>query len=136
MRLAYHRALLLHHPDKQVLVSRDISTRERPRLAVALLKEAFETLSTPDLRAKYDAIRTRHPSGPRPAQVLSLADFTELEEGIWHHDCRCSGSYTIMEAEMERGQHLVGCGSCSEVIWVGYELVEDVEEGGLGATRS
>ena len=29
---------------------------------------------------------------------------------------------------MERGQHLVGCSSCSEVIWVGYELADEDED--------
>lgn len=97
---------------------------------VGLIKEAFETLSSPPLRSKYDASRARTPSGPRPAQLVSLEDFTEIEDGAsWRYDCRCSGAYVISEAEMERGQHLVGCSSCSEVVWVGYELAEQDDLG-------
>ena len=44
--------------------------------------------------------------------------------------CGCGGRYHITEADMERGQHVVGCSSCSEVVWVGYEVVdgEDANE--------
>ena len=29
---------------------------------------------------------------------------------------------------MEDDRHLVGCNSCSEVVWVGYQVVEDDED--------
>ena len=32
------------------------------------------------------------------------------------------------EADMEKGQHLIACRNCSEVIWVGYEVQEDVQD--------
>ena len=125
MKSAYHRALLRHHPDKQ-------STHQtQPRAThkdIGLLKRAYETLVAPDLRARYDARRVHKGSSPRPAQVISLEDFTELDEEGWTHGCRCSGTYTITEQDMERGQHLVGCSSCSEVIWVGYELADEDED--------
>lgn len=96
---------------------------------VGLIKQAFETLTTPELRLKYDASRATSPSGPRPAQLISLEEFTENEdEALWRYGCRCSGGYVITEAEMENGQHLVGCSSCSEVVWVGYELAEEDEQ--------
>jgi diphthamide biosynthesis protein 4 len=80
----------------------------------------------PELRAKYDARRTEQSSLPRPAQVVSLEDFTESDNNIaWTYPCRCSGIYVITEEEMEKAQHLVGCSSCSEVVWVGYELAAD-----------
>jgi diphthamide biosynthesis protein 4 len=69
-------------------------------------------------------------TGPRPAQVISLEDFEEVEEGEWKHPCRCGGTYNVAEEDMDAGRHLVGCESCSEVVWVGYELVND--EGGEG----
>lgn len=91
----------------------------------------YETLSSPSARAAYDAARdtaiAQH-TGPRPAQVVSLEDFDEIEEmelTTWRYSCRCGGSYVITERDMEAGQHLVGCNSCSEVVWVGYELVND-----------
>ena len=128
IKAAYHRALLQSHPDKQYLNS----ARTRPLtqdVDVDLLRRAFNTLSSQDLRRKYDSLRSSAPSGPRPAQVISLEDFTESDDGaeggVWTYKCRCGGLYRIKETEMECGQHLVGCSGCSEVVWVGYELAED-----------
>lgn len=75
----------------------------------------------------------KRPSGPRPAQVVSLEEFDEVEgrgedSGEWTYGCRCGGTYRITEADMEKGQHVVGCSSCSEVVWVGYEAVDPDEE--------
>jgi diphthamide biosynthesis protein 4 len=38
----------------------------------------------------------------------------------------------VTEDDLERGLHLVGCEDCSEVIWVGYETVKEVDEGNTG----
>lgn len=127
VKTAYHRALLLHHPDKQH--SREPLKQGRTRYDIDLLKRAFETLANSEERAKYDALRSQRSIGPRPAQVVSLEDFTDLDDGLgtWLYRCRCSGAYIITERDMESGQHLVGCSSCSEVVWIGYELVEGDE---------
>jgi diphthamide biosynthesis protein 4 len=58
-------------------------------------------------------------------QVISLADFDEQGADMWVHACQCGGVYAIAGAEMDRGVHLVPCTSCSEVVWVGYELAEE-----------
>jgi len=142
IKTAYHQALLRFHPDKQLeQTSKLPSTSEEDSITpanvdIGFIKDAYHTLSTPALRARYDATLYQQrctntgKKGPRPAQVISLEDFVENEGVImvWSHACRCGGEYRIGEAEMERGQHLVGCVSCSEVIWVGYEVVE--AEGG------
>lgn len=121
--MAYHNALLKHHPDKSKIISESID--------IALLKDAYQTLSSSDLRLEYDEKRGASKgksSMPRPAQVISLEEFEEREDGSWYHVCRCGGGgYMITETQMEAGSHLVGCDSCSEVIWVGYELAEDSE---------
>ncbi|KAI0095060.1 hypothetical protein BDY19DRAFT_1081067 [Irpex rosettiformis] len=123
VKSAYHRALLKYHPDKQ------ITPQTQPPASyndIGLLKLAYETLVVPETRAKYDADRTRKSISPRPAQVISLEDFTELDDDPgWTYGCRCGGAYVIMEQDLEKGQHLVGCNSCSEVIWAGYELVTE-----------
>ncbi len=130
MKAAYHRALLKYHPDKQsTAISRQTADPPSSQHSdIGLLKIAYETLTSPDLRSKYDAHRAQKAAAPRPAQVVSLEDFTELDDGSrWAYGCRCSGTYLISEADMDRGQHLVGCTSCSEVIWVGYEPVDEDE---------
>ncbi|KAI0778822.1 hypothetical protein BD413DRAFT_705714, partial [Trametes elegans] len=122
VKAAYHRALLASHPDKH-------GATLRGDVDIGLLKQAFHTLYTPALRKEYDAARAsaRSAGGPRPAQVVSLEEFAETEgaEGTtWAYLCRCGGQYVVTEDALESGQHLVGCVSCSEVVWVGYELVE------------
>ncbi|EIW87191.1 hypothetical protein CONPUDRAFT_40005, partial [Coniophora puteana RWD-64-598 SS2] len=110
---------------------------------IARLKDAYATLSHPASRTAYDrALRAASAvsgrSGPRPAQVVSLEEFAEVlckeveeegggegEGGVWMHGCRCGGAYRITQGEMERDVHLVACGSCSEVVWVGYEVADE-----------
>lgn len=75
-------------------------------------------------------------TGPRPAQVISLEEFKEVpdnvseDEGVWQYQCRCGGMYRITSSDMDKGHHLVGCDSCSEVVWVGYELQSSDDEEG------
>ena len=123
IKAAYHRLLLVSHPDKR------LSEVAEDDIDIGLLKEAFRTLHTPELRAQYDKIRLSNGKqlGPRPAQVISLEDFEE-SNSRWTYACRCGGSYIITEEMLDAGQHLLGCASCSEVVWVGYEVAE-VEEG-------
>ncbi|KAJ7099581.1 hypothetical protein B0H15DRAFT_944985 [Mycena belliarum] len=118
IKAAYRRALLRAHPDKNLASAALL-------VDIASIQEAYRVLSTPALRAQHDA-RKCEPATPRPAQVISLEDFQEHAElDCWSHSCRCGGVYKINGEEMENGQHLVPCTSCSEIIWVGYELAED-----------
>ncbi|KAJ7018335.1 DnaJ domain-containing protein [Mycena alexandri] len=117
IKAAYHRALLAAHPDKNP----DAKSKD-----IHAIQQAYRVLSDPARRAQHDTDRQRMPAGPRPAQVISLAEFDEVpEHDRWTHACRCGGNYAITGADMERGMHLVPCTSCSEVVWVGYELVEE-----------
>lgn len=126
IKAAYHRALLASHPDK-------LNSTTAPNSAdIGLLKQAFHTLHTPSLREEYDRLRASSdtPGGPRPAQVISLEEFdegTDVETTIWGYPCRCGGQYIATEEMLDAGEHLVGCTSCSEVVWAGYELVDTAE---------
>ncbi|KAH9897714.1 hypothetical protein C8Q73DRAFT_663629 [Cubamyces lactineus] len=129
IKAAYHRALLASHPDKRDHAN---GLSKFVDIDIGLLKQAFNTLYTPSLRKEYDARRSASGSlrGPRPAQVISLEEFEEREgpDGItWVYPCRCGGQYAVTEDMLDAGQHLVGCGSCSEAVWAGYELVEDAD---------
>ncbi|KAJ7682178.1 DnaJ domain-containing protein [Mycena polygramma] len=118
IKAAYHRALLAAHPDK------NLSSKPKNNPEIADIQDAYRVLSSPPLRAEYDLKRT--PTGPRPAQVISLEEFEEVpDQDAWTYTCRCGGAYSITGAEMEGGLHLIPCTSCSEVVWVGYELVEE-----------
>ena len=126
IKAAYRRTLLLLHPDKRKL---DDPT---PPANFGLLHDAFLTLSSATLRAAYDENIEQSRISPRPAQVVSLEEF-DCSEGfggamtIWSLACRCGGKFKITEDDLEHGRHLVGCGGCSDVIWVGYEIVEENE---------
>ncbi|KAI9510797.1 hypothetical protein F5148DRAFT_510782 [Russula earlei] len=134
-KAAYHRALLRLHPDKLQQRAEDSA-----QLAdVGLLHDAFLTLSSTILRTTYNAQGELSRIGPRPAQVVSLEWFDRSEEdgshgaiSTWTFPCRCGGKYEVTEDGLERGLHLVGCRSCSEVIWVGYEMVTEVDGGNAG----
>ncbi|RDB28924.1 Diphthamide biosynthesis protein 4 [Hypsizygus marmoreus] len=89
IKIAYHRALLQFHPDKKANTSRQPAFTES--ISITLIKEAYITLSSPDLRSRYD-VSTRQKSlssGPRPAQIISLEEFEELgedsseDDGVW-----------------------------------------------------
>lgn len=128
IKLAYHALLLKHHPDK------NIHNANSNSIDITLIKDAYVTLSSPISRAQYDASlnqRKQDSLVPRPAQVVSLEEFTQLDtlgsDDTWEYPCRCGGSYRITETDMEKGLHLVACRSCSEVIWAGYEVQEDEE---------
>ncbi|EIN14237.1 DnaJ-domain-containing protein [Punctularia strigosozonata HHB-11173 SS5] len=120
IKSGYHRALLLVHPDKH---SQGDASDAGPRIAA--IQEAFRILSTESLRKQYDAsLQVPHQFHvPRPAQIVSLEDFDEQPE-YWRYPCRCGGAYIVREADMEGGRHLIGCNSCSETVWAGYELAE------------
>ncbi|KAG7452052.1 DnaJ-domain-containing protein [Guyanagaster necrorhizus] len=135
IKAAYRKMLLQHHPDKSTL-------RKEGQVHVdfTVIQEAYFILSDPVLRHSYDVeiLQKRTTGGPRPAQVVSLDDFDEeqsmsdSDHSAWTYKCRCGGVYTITDKEMEVGHHSIACSSCSEVIWVGYELAG--EEKGSGAS--
>ncbi|KIY73339.1 hypothetical protein CYLTODRAFT_386916 [Cylindrobasidium torrendii FP15055 ss-10] len=113
--------LLRNHPDKNF-------APQPGTVSVSLIKEAFLVLSDPQSRAHYDATHSKSSSrsGYRPAAIVSLDDFEEHStDPVWTLPCRCGGVYQIDEEKMERNEHTVGCTSCSETVWVGYQAVEE-----------
>ena len=118
IRAAYHRALLLHHPDKR---------RGESQVPISLLKTAYEILSSTS-RSAYDATLCHEKVGTtrRPASVVSLDEF-EQSQDRYSYTCRCGGAYRITTDELGREVHLLACDGCSETIWVAYEVVMEDE---------
>ncbi|KIM33886.1 hypothetical protein M408DRAFT_325459 [Serendipita vermifera MAFF 305830] len=131
IKQAYRRALLRHHPDKNRAAAEEVFPPKSVP-AIDTVREAFRVLSTLSSRQKYDAALgsqmalSQRPevAAPRPANIVSLDDFEEKEASIWAHPCRCGGVFVITEDLLEQDVHLIGCDSCSEALWVGYEVHE------------
>lgn len=51
-----------------------------------------------------------------------------MEIGAYNTVCRCGGSYTITEGEMEEGVDTVCCSRCSLAIRVLYQVAEEETE--------
>ncbi|KDE82750.1 diphthamide biosynthesis protein [Aspergillus oryzae 100-8] len=132
LKLAYHKALLKHHPDKASSVADSITT-------------AYKTLSNPQLRAEYDrALRLdrakiveREKTGAvfhTGLEVVDLEDLACEEEGdsaFWYRGCRCGDekgflvSEEDLEREAEHGEIVIGCRGCS--LWM--KILFAVEDG-------
>lgn len=141
LKLAYHKALLKHHPDKAA-INPDIpsaqSTSTQPTAqktrpyTIDQITTAYKTLSNCALRKSYDStlreVRTEHKktgafhTGLEP---VDLEDF-ECEEwdggSLWYRACRCGEERGFvvreedLEDEVEAGEVVVGCRGCS--LWV------------------
>jgi hypothetical protein len=57
------------------------------------------------------------------------ADHDDANGAYYTHPCRCSGTFVITESQLEEGVDIVGCEGCGEWVGVGYEVVEDGDEG-------
>ncbi|KAI5119838.1 hypothetical protein M0805_008404 [Coniferiporia weirii] len=146
IKSAYHRVLLSSHPDKKKLLDRctekGLGVESANTFDIARIQEAYRTLMNPEARAAYNEslVLSAYASsfaaaGPRPAQVVSLEEFTCIEaddpaQESWTYACRCGGSYAISETELEDDLHMIACERCSEVIYVGYEAL------GIGENES
>ncbi|KAH8149641.1 uncharacterized protein LAJ45_06272 [Morchella importuna] len=132
LKKAYHRALLLHHPDKT------LSPSTKAEFTVDQITTAYNVLSTPHLRAEYDkklgAMNEETGDDGKVLQVVDLDDFIEREEGRWTKSCRCGEEegYVVTEEDLEAGDDVVGCCGCSLWLKVGYEILEDEDENVTG----
>ncbi|KAL9716606.1 hypothetical protein Ac2012v2_001056 [Leucoagaricus gongylophorus] len=120
IKLAYHTLLLKHHPDKKIIPENNSSSLSSSPVDISLLKEAYTTLSSPLSRSQYDTslknflpLPTAAKLNPRPAQIISLEDFTQSqsqEADAWDYPCRCGGVVrklfgSGMNSWMERDHH-------------------------------
>ena len=133
VKLAYRRALLLHHPDKS-----SPSSKSKP--SVDQITNAYKTLSDPSSRSDYD--RRRILKSPETSKVspsqhsgLETVDLDDLNydenQGTWYRSCRCGKdqAYVVTEESLEnnvdRGEVVVGCQGCSLWLRITYAAAGD-----------
>lgn len=125
IKKAYHRALLLHHPDKSRV------TTKAGTVTVDVLTLAYETLRDPRKRAEYEQSRGAGAVGD--GSVVQVTDLEEMVEGEgrWTMGCRCGEEegFEVCEDELEEaeaeGEVLVGCRGCSLWRRVQFGVVEE-----------
>lgn len=138
IKLAYRRALLVHHPDKS-----KPSSNLKPKTSkytVDQITIAYKTLIDPATRSEYDRLRASKPSPTSTAfqpshpglETVDLDDLSYDErQGLWYRGCRCgkSQAYTVFEEELEdnaeHGEIVAGCEGCSLWLRVTFAVAED-----------
>ncbi|KAI9767541.1 MAG: hypothetical protein M1840_005578 [Geoglossum simile] len=143
VKLAYRRALLLHHPDKSNApndIGNHIPTIDE-------LTRAYKTLSDPATRAEYDRRLSLEPStaaspltrlrgsGDSFRSGLETADLDDLEfdedDAVWYRSCRCGDErgFTVSEdqlaGEAKFGEVIAGCRGCSLWLRIQFEAPEE-----------
>ncbi|KAI8576850.1 hypothetical protein K450DRAFT_254597 [Umbelopsis ramanniana AG] len=118
----FQKLILLHHPDKQTAATAN------DEAYIHQLLKAWEVLKDPELRKSYDA-QLKAQQLKQGAVIHGEVDLDEMdydeETGTFSLPCRCSGSYTIKEQDMETGVDIANCDNCSLIIHVLYDVVDD-----------
>jgi DnaJ-class molecular chaperone len=135
VKKAYHRALLLHHPDKKNKPAPSPSSH----LTIDQISTAYAILSSPSLRHDYDkALSLSNQSNlsittfQTGIQDIDLDDLDfDNESGQWYRSCRCGNSrgYVFGEGDLEEaadfGEVMVGCLDCSLWLRVHFAVMEE-----------
>ena len=136
IKLAYHRALLAHHPDKSLPLSNNA------RYTIDEITLAYRVLSDASTRASYNrtiatrsANATRSCAGDGPAAELVDLDELAYDEDteVWYRACRCGQErgFRLREEDLEKAMRegemevIAGCGGCSLWIRVMFEWVDE-----------
>lgn len=152
VRKAYHRALLLHHPDKsEPRQGQDEASAKQTRngqdcFSIDQITNAYETLKDAAKRLEYDrnlsllkrqrigsgtSSETRFFSGLDTVDLDDL-DFDESSQ-TWRKPCRCGHheGFLITENDLEsaasQGELVIGCRGCS--LWLRVLFRVAPEEG-------
>jgi DnaJ-class molecular chaperone len=144
VKAAYHRALLLYHPDKTAQSTATIPIAvDQTSYTVDDILAAYENLADPRKRRAYDESldveeKTVGDRGTHPGvEALDLEDLVfDEDNNTWHHNCRCGNDegYVLTEGELEkesqRGEIYVGCRGCSLFIKVVFGVAGEEEVSG------
>lgn len=163
LKLAYRRALLRHHPDKNTHTNQhQAASSSSGSLTVDQISLAFAVLSNPRRRADHDlALKLGNETpgaavgGGLPAGFRTGVENVDLDDlamdpaagtdgGVaqWYRGCRCGNprGYRFGEGDLEEaadcGELMVGCQDCSLWLRVHFAVVDDEadQDGGEPST--
>lgn len=142
LRKYYHLALLRHHPDK---LENDV-TLNPARFSIDQIKTAFQELKiSMSTGAQKEGLRKRMLAA-NPTDSFDLDDFEYREDGKlgqrFVKGCRCGADegYIIPESLLEDTvveegpgwkEVEVYCIGCSLKVLVGYQALNEIDEGGV-----
>ncbi|ORY98644.1 DNAJ heat shock N-terminal domain-containing protein [Syncephalastrum racemosum] len=119
IKLRFQQLILLHHPDKSDGIPDDRAHR---------ILQAWHVLRDDKKRRQYDAelkAKQSHQVAVINAEVdLDDMDYDEAT-ATFSLGCRCSGTYSITEDDLEDSVDVVCCDNCSLRIRVLYALAGD-----------
>jgi diphthamide biosynthesis protein 4 len=142
IKAAYHRSLLIHHPDKS-------STPTSSKPTIDAIISAYATLSDTSSRQLYDrTLLTTNPSLHKssPANGLTGEERIDLDDMTYDDSsasyiraCRCGDArgHEVREEDLEAeaarggaGEVLVQCAGCTLWLRVEFCMVDDGGDGG------
>jgi curved DNA-binding protein CbpA len=135
LKKAYHRALLLHHPDKKNKPTPSSSSH----LTIDQISTAYAILSSPSLRQDYDKALSLSNQSTLSTTTFQTGihdiDLDDLDfddgSGQWYRSCRCGNprGYVFGEGDLEEaadfGEVMVGCLDCSLWLRVHFAVMEE-----------
>lgn len=149
VKQAYHRALLVHHPDKAYQVNvhapSEFSATAIEKPTIDQIVRAYAVLSDPSQRKSYDAALKSSSKQNVAHRGIDSYDLDDLEytekdgHGIWQRPCRCDSGegYIVTQQDLERADSeqepnpdgskeiIVGCRGCSLFIRVTFAVESD-----------
>lgn len=103
LKVAYHRLLLVHHPDKQIEAQNDVESFLK-------IQSAYKLLSNPSQRANYDSLLKELALKEKANQFGVESDSVSLllekdfdyRDGVYSCECaRCGGIYSVTKIEIQ-----------------------------------
>ena len=127
IKIAYQKALLLHHPDKQ---RNENSTSSVEKFLS--IQEAWKILTDKDKKLKYDMSVKVEDAKFHGAETININQFeqsdgeVETESGesvyciVYTKSCRCGDIFEISSIELDDGFNTLQCDTCCLCIVIEY----------------
>jgi curved DNA-binding protein CbpA len=114
IKLAYRRMVLLSHPDKR--------QGEQASALFERVQAAWLILGDAAARSAYDAsLLAMYKPEFQLSGEIDLDEMLEDPPECWSTPCRCGDVHSITAAQLERGENLAQCATCSLCVLVHFQ---------------